>query len=111
MNGPYRATRDASPEAQAIRLETLTVDIGEIKVAQQRTAEALEKLVRLEEQQRTTANGLDRAFSTIKAQEERIRQLELAQPRQALMTGWMERGIWAVVGGAGLAVAKKMGVM
>lgn len=111
MNGPYRASRDASPEAQAIRLEALTVDIGEIKVAQQRTAEALEKLVRLEEQQRTTASALDRAFSTIKAQEERLRQLELAQPRQALLTGWLERGIWAGLGCAGLAMAKKLGVM
>ena len=106
--GGYRATRDVSPEAQAVRMESLVVDMGELKDSQRRMADALEKLVLLEERQKTTAGALDRAFTTIKEQDARIKALELAQPKQALLSGWVEKGILVTLGGIG---AKFLGLL
>lgn len=104
----YRGVRDVSPEAQAIRIEELRVDMGDLKDTQKRMAEALEKLVRMEEVQKTTSESLARAFSALKEQGERIRQLELAAAKPALLSGWVEKGILFALGALG---AKALGLL
>lgn len=86
-------------------------DIGEIKGALSRVADALERLARLEERHATVASALDRAFGAIKSIDLRLKVVELAQPVQRLTSGWI---VTAVAAGAGslatIVITKVIGV-
>lgn len=58
------------------------------------------RLVLIEERQSQTSATLERAFTEIKSQDQRIKALELAQPITNRTNVWVERAVIAVVGAA-----------
>ncbi len=97
-----------SPEA--LEIQHLREDMGEMRRTVEKVADLMEKLVRVEERQSTTGEQVGRAFSSIKALEERVRQLERDLVKPVLFTGWMQAAIGVAIGGIGAAVLKSAGV-
>lgn len=58
------------------------------------------RLVLIEERQSQTSAAVERAFSELRAQDVRIKALELAQPITNRTNVWVERALIAVAAGA-----------
>ncbi len=71
------------------QVRSMRDDIGEIKGAMAKVAEALERLARLEERHANTAVALERAFKFLSDISKRVTTLEQAQPVQTLTSGWI----------------------
>lgn len=63
-------------------------------------ADKVGRLILIEERQTRTTEALTRVFDTLKAYDERLRALELAQPITNRTNVWVERAVIAVVGAA-----------
>lgn len=91
----------------AVKLETLHSDVGEIKSALNKLSEAITKLALVEERQAQTAEAMERAFRLIGKLEDRLTELEKAQPKAKETSVWVDRFIlWAVMGVMGFVGAK-----
>lgn len=101
---------NASKSPEALEIQHLREDMGDMKRTVERVAELMEKLVRVEERQSTTSEQMGRAFSSIKALEERVRQLERDLVKPVLFTGWMQTAVGVAVGAVGSALLKGVGV-
>jgi len=64
------------------------------------------RLVLIEERQSQTSAAVERAFSEIRAQDARIKTLELAQPITVRTNIWFERGLIAIAAAVGTVVLK-----
>ena len=78
--------------------------MGEIRDGIKEIAVNTGKLAILEERHAETRDGLNRAFSEIKASKDRIDAVETALPALKEARGWMISAILAVVGAVGLAI-------
>lgn len=101
---------NASKSPEALEIQHLREDMGDMKRTVERVAELMEKLVRVEERQSTTSEQMGRAFSSIKALEVRVRQLERDLVKPVLFTGWMQTAVGVAIGAIGSAVLKTVGV-
>lgn len=64
------------------------------------------KLVLIEERQTKTTEAVDRAFSTLKEHDQRLRTLELAQPITNRTNVWVERALIAIASAIGAVLLK-----
>lgn len=91
----------------AAKIEMLHSDIVDMKDAIAQLSQAITKLAIVEERQTQTAEALERAFKLIGKLEDRMSDLEKAQPKQKETSAWVDRFIlWAVMGVMGFVGAK-----
>lgn len=91
----------------AAKIEMLHSDIVDMKDAIAQLSQAITKLAIVEERQAQTAEALERAFKLIGKLEDRMSDLEKAQPKQKETSAWVDRFIlWAVMGVMGFVGAK-----
>ena len=110
---------DIAKEASEVaRLERLTHHIqriregqDEMKASMQKMAEALTRLALVEERQANTGDALKSITETLKGLDQRLRNLEIAEPMQAKSSAWVERILWAVAGLGAMAVISQTGVL
>lgn len=88
----------------AERMARMEGILERMETAMSNMANAITELVRLDQKQIETANGLSRAFAALKELEARIATIELAIPILNLTSGWVRSGVVAVVGIVGFAI-------
>ena len=90
----------------AAKIEMLHSDFGEVKTTLAELSKAITKLALVEERQAQTAEAMERAFRLIGKLEDRLTELEKAQPEDETSV-WVDRFIlWAVMGVMGFIGAK-----
>lgn len=91
----------------AAKIEMLRSDFGEIKLTLAELSKAITKLALVEERQGQTAEAMERACCRIGKHEDRLTELEKAQPKAKETSAWVDRLIlWAVMGVMGFIGAK-----
>lgn len=103
--------RDELRAVQALRLETLHKDVGEIKAALRDLTHAITKLALIEERQAQAAQSLERAFAAIERLEKRLARLEESAPINQQASKWIFGGMWAAVGALLVMTAKRVGLL
>ena len=101
----------ASEDVLKVKLEVLHSDVVEVKTALNELSKAITKLALVEQQQNQTAQALERAFKAISKIEDRLSNLEQAQPKTKETSEWVDRIILAIVGCAAAFIGVKVGVM
>lgn len=91
----------------AAKIEMLHSDFGEVKTTLAELSKAITKLALVEERQAQTAEAMERAFRLIGKLEDRLTELEKAQPKAKETSVWVDRFIlWSVMGVMGFVGAK-----
>lgn len=91
----------------AAKLEMLHSDFGDVKATLAELSKAITKMALIEERQAQTAEAMERAFRLIGKLEDRMSELEKAQPKAKETSVWVDRFIlWAVMGVMGFIGAK-----
>jgi ElaB/YqjD/DUF883 family membrane-anchored ribosome-binding protein len=104
-NGPERRT-GAYP-----RLDSLAEDLREVKSTLKELTAAVNRLAVIEERQVTDRAALDRAFSSIKDHEGRLKVLETSNVANKQTNAWVHQAVWACVAVVAMVLAKKVGLM
>jgi hypothetical protein len=99
------------PDVLSLKLEMLHSDVVEVKTALNKLSEAITKLALVEQQQTQTAEALERAFKTISKIDDRLSMLEMAAPKTAETSGWMDRFILAIIVAAMGFIGTKLGAL
>jgi hypothetical protein len=79
------------------RVESMSADMAEIKVAMRDMAAAIGKLAVIEERQTQANAAIERTFRVMDKHDERIRTLEEAQPLQKQAADWVGRVVAIVL--------------
>ena len=105
-------------EFSGTEFQSLREDIGELRLAMTKVAEALERLARLEERHASSANAIERAFTEVAklevkliASELRLTALEVAQPLHKKSTEWIDKAVLGAVTVIALVILKKVGLV
>lgn len=101
----------AADEVTEMQLRSLHVGMTEIRGQLDKLIEAVSKLAVIEERQANVTSALERAFSSIKDQNDRIRVLEQSTPVHTSAAKWVDRGLLALAGAAAALFAKNTGAM
>jgi chromosome segregation ATPase len=101
---------EISIQSLNLKIGTMCQDVVEIKSDIKALTAAMTKLAIVEERQTTTNQALDRAFSSISSLEHRISALERQAPITQKVNAWVEKVLFAVLGGAVIAILSKLGV-
>jgi hypothetical protein len=88
--------------------QLLMFRLGAIEQAMRELTKQVGRLVVIEERQSQTSGAIERAFAEIKAQDARIKTLELDRPTTARTNVWVERALIAAASGVGMAVLAKV---
>ena len=80
------------------KLQTLHIDVADIKGSIKELTLAINKLALVEERISNAVAAQERTFKMIERMEERIEKLEKAQVLDDNSSKWMERGLVAVLG-------------
>lgn len=106
---PEQSRTDASIAIINSKLDRFHDDMVELRDAMTKMADAVGKVVLLEERQVQAAQALERAFKAIEklghgqdALEKRIAELEKRSPEASRVHAWVDRAIWAAAA-AGVA--------
>jgi hypothetical protein len=86
--------------------EVVLFRLGAIETTMRDLAVQVGKLVLIEERQTKTAEAQERAFSTLKEHDARLRKLELVQPITNRTNVWAERVVLVVVSAVGAVLLK-----
>lgn len=95
-------------EPASSETKILLFRLGAIEQAMRDLTHQVGRLVLIEERQSQTAGAMERAFAELKAQDARIKVLELAQPTTSRTNVWVERVLIATAGAVGMAVLAKV---
>jgi 23S rRNA pseudoU1915 N3-methylase RlmH len=79
------------------KVEAISTDIAEIKIAMKEMATAVSKLAVIEERQVHDRAEIGRVFKQLGEHGTRISSLELAQPLQKQASDWVGKAVWAIV--------------
>ena len=123
--GPERREAEQAWSAFTKQLANLHADVGDIKAGMQdfrdgmkELAAAILKLALVEERQAQAGQAIERCFKLAEKLEvkldgaiERIVELEKAEPAQNKAAEWVDRAVWAIVSGASMLAASKLGVL
>lgn len=89
------------------RLELLASDIHHIRSDQnsmrsaiERMSEAVARLALIEERQSSASHAIERIIGMLTKLDERVRQLEIAEPLQQKSSEWVDKALWAALTGA-----------
>lgn len=96
---------DVDNSVLAERIDRITSDISEIKIAVNRLAGDMERVIRLEERHATHSEALTRAFTRVETIEIRLAKLEAEVPITRMVRGWVISGVVGVVGLLGTQMA------
>ena len=95
---------DAEFQVLAERMDRIGGDIVEIKDELKGITAGLEKLARLEERHDNHTKALERAFTTLKGVEDRLKTLEVQEPINKMVGKWVVSGVLGVVAILGVQV-------
>ena len=88
------------------RLRAVETSMDELKRAVAQVAEAINKLVLIEERSLETRRSIDRAFETLKDHEQRLRDVEEQMPLLVETRRWVVLGVLAGLSMMGVGLAK-----
>ena len=95
----------------AAKLEMLHSDFGDVKATLAELSKAIAKLALVEERQAQTAEAMERAFRLIGKLEDRMSELEKAQPKTKETSAWVDRFIYGIVFAVMGFVGAKVGLL
>ena len=105
-------------EIHASEFSALREDIGELRAAMNKVADALIGLARLEEKHNNSARAIERAFIDINkvdikadALDLRVKNMEIAQPSNNKTSEWVEKLLIGAACVLAMFVLKKMGIV
>lgn len=88
------------------RLRAVETSMDELKRAVAQVAEAINKLVVIEERSLETRRTIDRAFETLKDHEQRLRDVEEQMPLLVETRRWVVLGVLSGLSMIGVGLAK-----
>ena len=88
------------------RLRAVETSMDELKRAVAQVAEAINKLVLIEERSLEARRSIDRAFETLKDHEQRLRDVEEQMPLLVETRRWVVLGVLAGLSMMGVGLAK-----
>jgi len=99
------------------QIAALSRDIKHIKENQdtmraaiERMSEAVTRLAIVEERQAAASQAIERVMSIVEKIDERVRNLELAEPLQAKTSEWVQSAVWAAAAAAAMFIANRSGL-
>lgn len=92
-------------------MEDMRRSQDEMRVSMRQFADALTRLVLLEERQATASNAIERMVESIGRLDERLRKLEVSDPLQAKSSEWIMSAMWAAAAAAVMFIAAKTGLL
>ncbi len=98
----------ADIEVLATKLEHLSEGVDRMESILAQMSESLNKLSIVEERQATTAETVRRLYDKLDTLEERLRNLEIAEPIQSQTSQWIINGVWGIVGAIGAYLVAKL---
>lgn len=119
----------ASEHSDVMRIERLTHHVQRIRegmdelrtlhkestvkleTSMQRMAEAMTRLVLIEERQVNVTNAVERTVASLQQLDERVRVLEVSAPIQQQTASWVAKAVWAAAAAAVVFVAAKAGLV
>lgn len=97
----------------AHKVDAMHADVGEMRSALRELTSAISKLALFEERQSHFSLAQERLFKLCEKQDEhieelanRLRELEVSEPEQKRVSGWVMAAVWSA---AGLAVVLLLG--
>lgn len=97
------------------RVSSMEAHMLDLKEGVKALNDGMQHLIRIEERQQADRDSIKRAFTAIEELERRTSTLEtnlaLVEQSTGKTGGWVEKGVFAVVGAAMMFVAKKVGLM
>lgn len=109
-----RRQDDTKLEVVLERLTGLHADVNELKESTRDSmkdiANAVNKLVMIEERQSNTNEAFNRLLNQLDAMETRLKDLEEDKRINRLVSKWVLAGVWAAAGAAVLLAAKFLGL-
>lgn len=100
------------------KVTTMHQDVTELRRALQDLTTAINRLVLVEERQNQTSIALERAFrllerleALIDALNTRVTALEIAEPEQKRVAGWVTSAAWSAAGILTMLVLAKAGLL
>ena len=107
----------ASEHNDVVRIERLThhmlrirESVDEMKSVMKEMASAITRLALVEERQAATSTALERLGEALTKLDERLRNLEIAEPMQTRSSEWMMNAVWAAAAAAVMFVAGRAGL-
>lgn len=83
----------------------------EMRASMKQFADALTRLVLVEERQAATSSAIERLAGYAEKLDERLRKLEVSEPLQARSSEWIMSAVWAAAAAAVVFVAAKAGLL
>ena len=87
-----------------VRVTNLEKVVSRVSEAVESIATSLSSLTRLEERHEYTKQAMERAFTSIGKQDERITKIELEMPSLKMVRGWVIAGVMGIMGILGVAI-------
>lgn len=116
--GPDRRQPDPAVSLLDARLQSLHLDVGEIKHALKDLTAAITKLALIEERQTQASLALERAFGAVEKLEKkledidnRLRSIEKNDVSQSRTSEYVDKAIWAAVGLLAMFAASRLGLL
>lgn len=115
MEPNKRRNTDVNIQVVIDRLTNLHEDVNDLKEStkdsMKEIANAITKLVLLEERQSHTNDNFSRVVNQLDNIQRRVEELEKQEPLQKLTSKWMVSIIWAAAGAAVWLAAKFVGIL
>ena len=86
--------------ALASDIQHIRADQNAMRSAIERMSEAVARLALIEERQSSASHAIERIIAMLTKLEERVRNLEIAEPAQQKTTAWVDKALWAALTGA-----------
>lgn len=93
------------------KVTTMHQDVMELRRALQDLTTAINRLVLVEERQQQTSAALERLEALIDALTTRVTTLEIAEPEQKRVAGWVTSAAWSAAGILIMLVLAKAGLL
>jgi DNA repair exonuclease SbcCD ATPase subunit len=81
-------------------IQHIRADQNAMRSAIERMSEAVARLALIEERQSSASHAIERIIGMLTKLEDRVRQLEIAEPLQQKSSEWVDKALWAALTGA-----------
>lgn len=101
----------------AHKVDAMHSDVSEMRAALRDLTSAISKLALFEERQSHFSMAQERLFNLLEKQDahieemaKRLHELEVSEPEQKRVSGWVTAAVWAAAGLAAILILGKFGV-